>query len=170
MKITCDFCKTEYSADSVPTGAVRCAICGNVWTVERPAKKNSFFVIFAAICALLSALVFTVVVITQHQAKELINNPLIATVSDVDILKDDADVSYFVVSGSVHNRSGDIYGMPDLVIVSWDADGNVISRQKFMPTSTLLDAGTSVSFTHSLSVPTFGVKKISAELQTGDKK
>ena len=55
--------------------------------------------------------------------------------------------------------------MPDLIIVSRDDTGAEITRQKFMPSATLLDSGASVDFSHTLSAPSDGVKKITVELK-----
>ncbi len=167
MKIVCDFCKTEYSCDVIPTTPVRCAVCGHTWTVQRPPRKNAFLVFFAATCALLAAIVFTVVVITRHQITNVQNNPLVANVSSVDTVVDAMGVAHFVVNGYVQNRSDEIYGVPDLIILAMDADGNIVARQKFMPSATLLDAGAATMFTHTLSAPTTGIKKITAKLENG---
>ena len=70
MKIKCDFCKTEYAIDHAPNGAVKCAICGHTWNVTVPARKNSWLMLFASVCALLSAAIFTFVVIAQYQIKK----------------------------------------------------------------------------------------------------
>ncbi len=172
MKIVCDFCKTEYALDNFPTAPVRCAVCGNTWVVQRGRRKNAWMLFLASICALLSALVFSFVLLSRHKIAEYqASNPLVATVTSVDSVIDAAGVSHFVVHGTVVNRSTEIYGVPDLIILSLDGAGNTIARQKFMPSATLLDAGQSVEFTHTLSTPTAGVKQIKAalsELDTGD--
>ena len=164
MKITCDFCKTEYSLDRAPGAPVRCAICGHVWHAAAPRPRGAFLLVIAAVTALLAAIVFAVVAITHHNAAAAASKPLVATVTEISTTTDDAGVSHFVVRGTVVNQSGDIYGMPDLIVTSRDADGNPITHQKFMPSATLLDAGDRVEFTHTLAAPTTGVKKITVEL------
>ena len=164
MKIKCDFCKTEYSLDKMPVVPVKCAVCGYTWRVSSASRKNTLLIFFAAVCALLSAIIFTVAVITHHQASNANRGPLIATVSGVETATDDAGVSHVVVSGAITNVSDAIYGVPDLIIVATDESGNVLSRQKFMPSATLLDSGAVVSFKHTLSSLPAGVKKISAQL------
>ena len=67
MKIKCDFCKTEYSTDCAASSLVKCAVCGNVWNVAIPARKNAWLVFFASVCALLAAIVFAVVVVAHHK-------------------------------------------------------------------------------------------------------
>ena len=163
MKIKCDFCKTEYSVDNVPSTPVKCAVCGHSWSVAMPSRKNTWLMFFAALCALLSAIIFAVAVITHHKARQSSHGPLIANVTALETTTNDAGEKQVVVNGTVTNISDAIYGVPDLIIVSTDADGRVLARQKFMPSATLLDAGASVNFNHILSAP-IGVKKVSAHL------
>lgn len=172
MKIVCDFCKTEYALDNFPAAPVRCAICGNTWVVQRTRRKNSWMLFLASICALLSALIFSFVLISRHQiAQHQAAHPLTASVTSVDSVVDAAGIPHFVVHGTVVNHSTEIYGVPDLIILSLDDAGRTIAQQKFMPSATLLDAGQQVEFTHTLSTPTAGVKQIKAALgalDTGD--
>lgn len=165
MKITCDFCKTEYSLDRAPAGALRCAICGHVWAAPTRPRRNALLLFIAALCAALSAIVFTVVVIAHHQASRAAYRPLVAQIAEIKTVIDASGAPHFVVSGTVLNQSNEIYGVPDLIIVSRDENGNPISKQKFMPSATLLDAGASVEFSHTLSAPVTGVRKITVELQ-----
>jgi hypothetical protein len=164
MKVKCDFCKTEYTPGSLTAGVVKCAVCGHEWSVTRPAHRSSWLMFFASLCALLSAIIFTVAVITHHQAKNADRGPLVATVTNVAPTTDENGVSRIVVTGQIENISGDIYGVPDLIIVSLDDKGNVLARQKFMPSATLLDSGSYTEFRHILSVPVSAVKKITVEL------
>jgi predicted Zn finger-like uncharacterized protein len=168
MKIKCDFCKTEYHIDNIPNTPVQCALCGHTWTVVVGQKRNALLMFFASLCALLSAIVFTVAVITQHQIKQKNQGPLIATVTGVTTTTDENGVPHIVVNGTVTNVSDQIYGVPDLVIVSSDENDNVLAQQKFMPSATLLDVGASVNFSHMLSQQPSGVKKISAKLVNFD--
>ncbi len=171
MKVVCDFCKTEYSLNKYPTVPVRCAVCGYTWNVRAPARRGAWLTVLAAITALLAAAVFAFVAVSRHQIAQIQKHPLIAVVQRADTITDDAGVEHFVVHGIVQNRSDQIYGVPDLMIISLDANDNVIARQKFMPSATLLDAGASVSFSHTLSTSTTGVNKIDARLVThGDEK
>ena len=174
MKIKCDFCKTEYNIERMPTAPVKCALCGHTWTVAAPSRKNSWLMFLAALCALLSAVVFTAVIVVTHNAKQERKKPLVATVESVESVRDENGISHLVVTGSILNQSDDIYGVPDLMIVSYNDSGEVISQQKFMPSATLLDSGASVQFSHTLSVPVSGVKRVSAYLidvqEAGDTK
>ncbi len=165
MKTVCDFCKTEYTLDAVPKAPVKCAVCGNTWVVHPPVRRNSILVFIAALCALLSAVVFAVVAISQHQIKTIREKPLVAEIQSIDTITDDNGVAHFVVAGNVKNRSEQIYGVPGLIVISYGEDDKIIDRQKFLPSATLLDAGAETKFLHVLSVPTQNVKKISVDLE-----
>ncbi len=164
MKIKCDFCKTEYNIDAAPASDVKCAVCGHCWTVAVSPRKNTWLMFFASVCALLSAIVFAVAVITRHQATHANRGPLVTTVSGIDSTTDSDGITRLVVNGTITNISDEIYGVPDLIIVSTDSDGRVLARQKFMPSATLLDSGDTVSFSHVLLPQPAGVKKIFAQL------
>lgn len=166
MKAVCDFCKTEYSIDASMRGRVRCAVCSHEWIVSPESRRGAWLMFIAAATAALSAIVFSIAVITRHQARAAAAaRPLVATVTDIHSVIDAAGTSHFVVSGRVTNQSSEIYGVPDLIIVSRDENGAEIARQKFMPSATLLDSGASVDFSHTLSAPSTGVKKITVELK-----
>lgn len=167
MKIKCDFCKTEYSLDAIPTTPVKCAVCGHTWSVSQPTHRGAWMMFIAASCALLSAIVFAIAVIVRSHIDNA-SKPLVAEISEIKTITDKDGVAHFVVRGVVTNQTTQIYGVPDLVIVSRDASGNPIARQKFMPSTPLLDAGGTVEFNHTLSGTTDGVKKITVELQMGD--
>lgn len=165
MKITCDFCKTEYNMTARPGSSVRCAICGNTWTVAAPARKNAFLKFFASLCALLSVIVFVVAVIITYRPNPDRDAPLVARVTGHTVIKNEDGVRQLVVSGIVQNQTMDIYGMPDIMIILRDADGRTISQQKFMPSATLIDAGGVSNFKYTLSAPvTSDIKKIDARL------
>lgn len=169
MKIKCDFCKTEYSVDKTPTTPVKCAVCGHVWTVTAPSRRGAWMMFIASVCALLSAAVFATAVVVQSKIKNANKQPIVAQLTEIKTVTDDNGVPRFAVRGVIVNQSTEIYGVPDLVVVSRDASGREIARQKFMPSATLVESGASVAFNHVLSTPTDGVKKITVELQMGDK-
>ncbi len=164
MKIKCDFCKTQYVVSAKTTGRVRCAVCGHTFAPPAPKRKNAFMTVIAAITALLAVVVFAFVVIVRHNVNDIKQNPLVAEITGVTVMTDHADISHFVVTGTVKNRAGEIYGMPNLIVNSFDMDDRVVARQKFMPTATLLDAGASVEFKYTLAAPTTGVNKVTVEL------
>lgn len=165
MKVICSFCKTEYNLNKNVTGPVKCAVCGHTWLVRRQNQKSIWLMFIAALCALLAAVVFTVVVVVHYRAKQVANQPLTVETTDMHLTADDLGVPHFVVNGVVTNNSDDIYGVPNLVVLSYAKDGRVIARQKFLSPATLLDAGDSVSFSYTLAIPANGVEKITVELQ-----
>lgn len=164
MKIKCEVCKTEYTMPNTPSGRVRCAVCGNVWNISRSPRRGGLMVFFASLCALLAATVFAVAVIVTSRHDDPAKRPLVATITNVSTETDDTGAPRMVVTGTVTNRSDDIYAFPDLIIVLYDAKGTPISRQKFMPSATLLDVGQSVNFSHTLSGNMAGVKRVTVEL------
>ena len=168
MKIKCDFCKTEYTLDTPPTSPVKCAVCGHVWSVARPTRRSAWMVFIAASCALLSAIVFTIAVVVRTRMDNPSRKPLAAEITEIKTVTDKDGVVHFVVRGAVINQTAQIYGVPDLIIVSRDGSGHPVNRQKFMPSVPLLDAGATMEFNHVLSATTDGVKKITVELQTGE--
>ena len=167
MKTACDFCKTEYNMTTRPGSAVRCAICGNTWTVAAPSKKNTFLMFFASLCALLSAIIFVIAVVITYQPEKKNKDPLVATLTEHQVVTNETGVKQLVVSGTITNQTMDIYGVPDLVIYLRDINGKIISSQKFMPSATLIDAGGVTEFKHVLSAPvTSDIKSIDVQLIT----
>ncbi len=147
-------------------GRVQCAVCGHEWVISPASRRGAWLTFIAAATAALAAIVFSIAVITRHQARAAADaRPLVATITNIRSVIDASGVSHFVVSGRVTNQSAEIYGVPDLIIVSHDDTGAEITRQKFMPSATLLDSGASVDFSHTLSAPSDGVKKITVELK-----
>lgn len=147
-------------------GRVQCVVCGHEWVISPASRRGAWLTFIAAATAALAAIVFSIAVITRHQARAAADaRPLVATITNIRSVIDASGVSHFVVSGRVTNQSAEIYGVPDLIIVSRDDTGAEITRQKFMPSATLLDSGASVDFSHTLSAPSDGVKKITVELK-----
>ncbi len=163
MKIKCDVCKTEYNLPAATSGEVRCAICGHVWTVKNKTRRSGLMVFFASLCALLAATVFAVAVIVTSRRDDPDKRPLVAVIDDIQTVTTDG-TSQIVVTGTVTNRSDNMYAFPDLIIVLYGEDGSPIARQRFMPSATFLDVGQSVGFTHRLSGNTAGVKRVAVEL------
>ena len=146
-------------------GRVQCAVCGHEWVISPASRRGAWLTFIAAATAALAAIVFSIAVITRHQARAAADaRPLVATITNIRSVIDASGVSHFVVSGRVTNQSAEIYGVPDLIIVSRDDTGAEITRQKFMPSATLLDSGASVDFSHTLSAPSAGVQKTTVEL------
>ena len=149
MRISCPFCKVEYSVNP-PCGTVSCTCCGHVWTPAGRQKKGSFLVFFASICALLAAAAFAISIIIYKPTKES-DAPLVARIDSVRTITDAFGTNHLAVNGTVENRSDKIFGVPDIVIILKDENDEVIATQKFMPPATLLDSGESVEFSHTLA-------------------
>ncbi len=169
MKIKCDICKTEYNLTSGMSGDVRCAVCGHAWTVKNKTHRSGLMVFFASLCALLAATIFAVAVIITSRRDNPGARPLVAVINDIQTVTS-GDAPYMVVTGTVTNRSDDIYAFPDLVIVLYDENDAQISRQRFMPSATFLDVGQTVGFTHRLSGNFPGVKRVAVELMNMEDK
>lgn len=165
MKIKCDFCKTEYTMSKIPAIPVKCAICGHTWMVKTPSKKNQLFVFLAALCALLSAIIFTIVVVMHYRSDSTSKSPLIASIVKTELAPDGNGVNHFIVSGIIENVSDEIYGAPNIILMTYGADGKQInSSEQFNPPVTLLDAGARAGFVYTLRAPSAGVKKIVVKL------
>ena len=170
MKIKCDFCKTEYTLSKIPATPVKCAICGHEWMVKTPNRKGQFFKFLAALCALLSAIVFSLVVITYSHKRAESKSPLVASIVKTELAPDGNGVNHFIVSGIIENRSDEIYGAPNLIIITYDGDGKQINaNETFNPPVTLLDAGARAGFVYTLRAPSAGVKKIVVKLEDFEK-
>ena len=167
MKTVCDFCKTEYNIDKTSNGPVKCAVCGHVWVPRRPISQNPLIKLIAAICAFIAACVFAFAVIISFQNKKNGQRPLIANIDqkNVHIVADENGNNRIFVSGDITNTTDDIYGVPNIIIVSYDDAGNVLSRQSFMPPSTFIEAKTTVTFNYVLSVVPTNVKRVTIELK-----
>ena len=166
MKITCDFCKTEYTLEKLPNSAVKCVVCGHVWTPRVPFRQKATMKLIAAVCAFIAACIFCVAVIL-NLSNGSNNKPLITTIDEKNIhtVTDENGNKRIFVSGDITNTTDDIYGLPNIVIISYDANDNVLSRQAFVPPSTLLEPKTTVTFNHILSVDPANVKRLSVELK-----
>lgn len=162
MKIKCNFCHTEYSV-AFPRGPVRCAVCGNVWVPAPPRRHGALVVIVAGLMALMAAAIFAAATVMRTRADDIVRHPLVANVTSATAVNTDTGRN-LVVRGVVHNRATQIYGVPDLILTAYDAHGDVIARQRFMPSASLLDAGGNVQFEHTMSVSPDGVRRVGASL------
>ena len=168
MKIKCDFCKTEYNPAHV-SGVVQCAVCGHSWVVRPPRRRNLFLLFFAAVCALMSACVFAIVVVVHNHARDVAEKPLIAEIDSVDATPDETGAPRIHITGRIVNRSDQIYGVPTLIVSMHDGADRVIARHRIMPPATLLDAGMAATFDQVLDTVPADVRRVSVQLQ-GDTK
>ena len=167
MKTVCGFCKTEYSLDKFPGTPVKCAVCGHTWVPHRPFYQNTIMKFVAAVCAFIAACIFSFVVIVRFQNERAHNKPLVASIDEksVHVVVDENGNNRIFVSGTIKNTTDDIYGLPNLIILSYDAQDNLLSRQTFVPPATLIEPKTTVTFNHILSVEPVNVKRVSIELK-----
>ncbi|MDR1207109.1 MAG: zinc-ribbon domain-containing protein [Rickettsiales bacterium] len=168
MKIICPVCNAEYAANLPNARAVKCACCGKVWT---PPKKNggSFLLIFASICALLAAAIFSATIVLKHHAGNISRNaPLTVKLEPVRQISDANGLGHWVVSGRISNRTDKIQGIPNFVIAMKNKDGDTIAVQKFLPPAPLLDAGESVEFKHTIAESVPEARKFGIEFEKAD--
>ncbi len=133
--------------------------------VKTPNHRNHFFVFLAALCALLSAIIFSVVAITHYRANSVKHVPLVASIIKTELAPDGNGTNHFIVSGIIENRSTEIYGAPNIFILTYDDKGKEVNAaEQFNPPVTLLDAGARAGFVYTLRAPSAGVKKIIVKL------
>ena len=165
MKIKCDFCKTEYTLSKIPAVPVRCAICGHEWMVKTKSRKHTFLHFLAALCALIAAIIFSVVVVVQYRSHSESRLPLVASIVKTELAPDGNGVNHFIVSGIIENKSDNFYGTPNIIVLTYDAHGKLIGNgEEFAPPVPILDAGARAGFVYTLRAPSVGVKKISVKL------
>ena len=119
----------------------------------------------AALCALLAAIVFSIVAIGRYNSKKEQNMPLVANIVETNIISDDVGANHFVITGKLQNLTTEIYGAPDVLVYAYDANNNVVGMpESFSAPVTLLDAGVIVGFTYKMRGQTDGIKKLSVKL------
>lgn len=165
MKIVCDFCKTEYTLTKRPTAPVKCAVCGHVWMPRVPISQKALIKFIAALCAFIAACIFSFVVVVNF--KDSGKKPLVTKIDEknIHLVTDETGNNRIFVSGDITNTTNDIYGLPNIIIVSYDAKDGVLSRQTFMPPATLIEAKTTITFNYMLSVNPTNVKRLAVELK-----
>jgi hypothetical protein len=165
MKIVCDVCKTEYKLNSNPNGPVKCVVCGRVWTPHTPINHRQIIKFMAAFCALIAAGIFAFVVLTVFKKNNV--EPIFATIDETStrIMQDKDGAKHIFVSGNITNTTEEMYGVPNIVIVSYDSADNVLSRQTFMPPATFIEAKNTITFNYVLSGSVVKVKRVAVELK-----
>jgi len=163
MKITCNFCKTEYELKKAPKGMVKCAVCGHTWLPHKPVWQNTLLKFIAALCALIAACVFAfAVMITYKEKKAVETKPVYVDQASIQSVVQD---NHVVVSGYIVNNSEDLQGLPKVIITSFGENDVVLTNQKFLPPVTLVEPKTTVSFNYTLSVNPVDVKRVAIELK-----
>ena len=165
MKIKCDFCKTEYMIPKIPAVPVKCAICGHSWMIKTRARKNPLLLFLAALCALISAVIFSIVAVSTYRSHMESKSPLAASIVKTELAPDGNGINHFIVSGIIENRSDEFYSPPNIIVLSYDENGKQIgSGEQFTPPVPILESGARAAFVYTLRAPSAGVKKISVKL------
>jgi DNA-directed RNA polymerase subunit RPC12/RpoP len=150
MKITCAFCKTEFSA---ARGDARCPVCGHrAAAAKRGGETRRLWV---AVAALLAASIFATValgIFGRNQKREL----LTVSISNVGY----ADSGY-VVRGNIRNFSDGTYSIPDLVFLIKTDSGAVLSRIIHLPPSGLIEPMSDIEFVKKIGPRIKDAQKIS---------
>lgn len=163
MKLICPFCKVEYSAASAAGARVQCVCCGHIWCVNQPGR-GGLLLVFAGIVALLSAIVFAVVLLVGfNQKNKGIDTPITASVEDITPVRQESGDIYYTVHGRVENKSDKVHGIPDIVIILQDEYGNTIASQRFLAPAPVLAAGEEATFSHTIEKNVPDAKKVSVE-------
>lgn len=159
MKITCPFCKVDYSINNAENHTFKCAVCGCIW--RAPAvKKKSKVLVFLMYCIVLLLAAFSLIALV-----------LWAPLGKQDALSVRMDSAQpageaLIVSGVIENKSEKLHGVPDLIVVIKDDKNIEISTQKFAPPAPLLDAGEKANFSVQVYNVPYGLAKVSVKLNS----
>ncbi|MCL2017782.1 MAG: zinc-ribbon domain-containing protein [Alphaproteobacteria bacterium] len=181
MKLTCPFCRTEYSINRQRSSSghrVVCVCCGHVWVPSRKAS-GGFLLWIAAVCLVLSAAVFIGAAVVKYWPAErsasqvfaslsplrnhTTRTPLAIEMAPVRIVSAEMGETHWIVSGIIKNNSTKLHGIPDLIMSMRNNDGVVIATQKIIPPTPVLDIGESIGFEHQITPPASDVKQIRVE-------
>ncbi|MCL1891932.1 MAG: zinc-ribbon domain-containing protein [Alphaproteobacteria bacterium] len=157
MKVSCPFCKVEYSVRDGAARSFECAVCGHCWRAQTRRSRARLW-IFLLSCAVLLLAVFSFIALLRYEPP--------APAGPLAVRMDSAVAAAdgIAVSGVVANNSEALYGVPDLVVVMKDAAGAELASQKFTPPAPLLDAGETVAFSVYVANVPADTAKISVEL------
>lgn len=157
MKITCPFCKVNYSVRNDNNHTYECAVCGCVWRAPIIQKKSKILVFsLYFLVLLLAALSLAAMILWFPLGKQ---NALSVYMDSAQSVGD-----ILIVSGQIENKSEKLHGIPDLMIVIKDDNDTEISTQKFAPPAPLLDAGEKTNFSVQVHNVPEKMAKVSVEL------
>jgi len=160
MKISCPFCKVEYSVkDTAGARSFECAICGHSWRENR-ARNNSHIWIFMLACVILILATLSFIAVVRYMPSDTQTGPLGIKMDSAVIANDG-----MVVSGVIANKSDKLNGVPDIIVVLKDERGTELSSEKFPPPAPLLDAGESISFSVTVKDTPQRTAKIGVEFK-----
>lgn len=164
MKLSCPFCKTEYSADIAAGRRVECACCGHVWAAPK-SRGGGFLMWLAALCLALSAAAFITAAAVRHWPRS--SASAAALVVELDRVRQESGgdgESYWTVGGRIRNASDKIFGIPDFVVHMKNAAGETLATERFAPPAPLLGAGEHLEFRHRMESVPPDARKFSVEL------
>lgn len=165
MKIKCDFCKTEYTLNRMTNKYVKCAICGHVWAPQTNTYKSVWVKFCLSVCALLAVVCFCFVALTVYKTQSMKRKPIVAMITENKVKTDEDGKLYILVSGMLKNQTNEIYGVPKIVLNSFDKNKEQISSQVIEPPATFIDPKTSITFSQKLFVNPESVKKLTIEIK-----
>ena len=157
MKISCPFCKVEYSASVAGGRRVRCAVCGHVFIPV--IKKSTNFLMWAtSIIMVLAAAIFVFAIAIKYlgpvgQAAPLVIENIVA----------EPDHRNWIISGQIRNASAQIQGVPEIVIHIKDASANILHSTRFTPPAPIMHTGEFLNFRFTLTQIPPGKSQISVE-------
>jgi len=160
MKLTCPFCKTDYAA-KVPGGRrTECCLCGCAWM---PPRRSNVLLIWAASAAMvLAAIIFAVAAAIKYTPAAAPKGPL--AIEKVKV-QPAAGEGAWVVSGRIANLSGRIFGVPDLMLIVRNDNGDVVFSQRMLPPMPILDIGESAAFSHPVPELPDDARRVTVEFR-----
>lgn len=141
MKVTCSFCKTNFTARR--SGRGTCPICNRKNIVRRTSgfKNNLPLIVFMAFVAAVSlGLLFFIYSQTRGQ-----NESLIISIYNVQLTEDG-----YIVQGSIKNLSDTVKSIPDIVFFIKNNQGLTLRRDIQLPPSGLIDPKSVMRFVRTV--------------------
>ena len=164
MIIKCDSCKTEYNIKRLKSSKVECAICGHIWNIGIRQRYNISSIILS-LCALLSALIFSLI-ITKLRYESEKKKTLSINITSVKTYIDD-NIKKLKINYTIKNQTKYIHGIPNFNLIMKNKDNKIISKQKIFSPIPTLEANTNYNNFYILSKPLKGTKKLNLEFIKG---
>ena len=161
MIIKCDFCKTEYNIKRLKTSKVECPICGNIWNVGIKQRYN-LSIIILSLCALLSALIFSLI-ITKYKYEK--SKTLTISILNIEPYKDN-DVNKFKINYTIKNQTKYIYGVPNFDIILINKNNKIISKDRVLSPIPTIESSAIYKGSYVISKSLKDIKKINIEFAT----
>lgn len=164
MIIKCDSCKTEYNIKRLKSSKVECAVCGNVWNVSIRQRYNISLIILS-LCALLSALIFSLI-ITKIKYETEKKKSLSINIVNVEPYIE-GNIKRLKINYIIKNQTKYIYGVPNINLVMINKNNEIISKQRILSPIPTLEAQASYNNFYILSKPLRNAKKLNLEFIKG---